>query len=134
MIKHAVRKHFDGIHDETLVTNYFDKLIQVPIRVPPLGTQEVRAYLMLLYVENSTLLPAEKETVRGKVCKQLAETWKGSRVDRAFMEKLGVTYPHDLVAKFDTADRLAPIMTTSTQIAGNPRLIKRFLNALSIRM
>ena len=41
MIKHSVRRHFDGV-DETLATNYFDKLIQVPIRVPPLGTQEVR--------------------------------------------------------------------------------------------
>jgi predicted KAP-like P-loop ATPase len=34
MIKHAVRRHFDGVNDD-LVTNYFDKLIQVPIRVPP---------------------------------------------------------------------------------------------------
>ncbi|WP_213290640.1 P-loop NTPase fold protein [Bradyrhizobium sp. sGM-13] len=54
VIRHAVRRHFDGIVDEGLVTSYFDKLIQVPIRVPPLGTQEVRAYLMLLFVENST--------------------------------------------------------------------------------
>src|SRR5207245_3594585 len=45
MIKHAVRRHFQGVDDE-LVTNYFDKLIQLPIRVPPLGTQEVRAYMM----------------------------------------------------------------------------------------
>ena len=50
MIKHAVRRHFEGVPDDLLVTNYFDKLIQVPIRVPPLGTQEVRAYLMLLFV------------------------------------------------------------------------------------
>ena len=40
MIKHAVRRHFGDVDDE-LVTNYFDKLIQLPIRVPPLGTQEV---------------------------------------------------------------------------------------------
>lgn len=133
MIKHAVRQHFTGV-DETLVTSYFDKLIQVPIRVPPLGTQEVRAYLILLYVENSTLSETDKEAVRAKVCTQLAQTWRGGRVDRAFMEKLGVNFPPELVAKFDTADRLAPIMTTATQIAGNPRLIKRFLNALSIRM
>src|SRR5262249_49120770 len=49
MIKHAVRKHFEGVTDNNLVTSYFDKLIQIPIRVPQLGTQEVRAYLMLLY-------------------------------------------------------------------------------------
>src|SRR5439155_12502089 len=35
MIKHAVRRHFQGVEDDNLVTNYFDKLIQLPIRVPP---------------------------------------------------------------------------------------------------
>jgi predicted KAP-like P-loop ATPase len=134
MIKHAVRQHFTGIEDESLVTNYFDKLIQVPIRVPPLGTQEVRAYLMLLFVENSTLEDDVKEAIRAKVCEQLGQTWRGWRVDRAFMQSLHHNLPAALVAQLDTADRLAPVMTGATQIAGNPRLIKRFLNALSIRL
>lgn len=133
MIKHAVRKHFDGV-EESLVTNYFDKLIQVPIRVPPLGTQEVRAYLMLLFVENSTLDASHKEAIRKKVCDQLGQTWRGKRVDRAFMESIYNGYPSDLLARFESADRLAPLMTSASQIAGNPRLIKRFLNALFIRM
>lgn len=133
MIKHAVRQHFEGVDDE-LATNYFDKLIQIPIRVPPLGTQEVRAYMMLLFVENSELEDDDKETLRAKVCSQLTQTWRGHRVDRAFMETAHENLPSDLVARFDTADRLAPLMTTSSRIAGNPRLIKRFLNALSIRM
>ena len=34
------------------------------------------------------------------------------------------------MVRFDTADRLAPLMTSASRIAGNPRLIKRFLNAL----
>ena len=34
MIKHAVRRHFQDVTDD-LVINYFDKLIQLPIRVPP---------------------------------------------------------------------------------------------------
>ena len=55
MIKHAVKQHFGGLEDETLVTNYFDKLVQIPIRVPALGTQEVRAYMMMLFIENSEL-------------------------------------------------------------------------------
>jgi len=133
MIKHAVRQHFDGV-EEGLVTSYFDKLIQVPIRVPPLGTQEVRAYMMLLFVENSTLAEPDKEAIRKKVCAQLGQSWQGKRVDRAFMATIHSGYPADLIVRFDTADRLAPIMTSASQIAGNPRLIKRFLNALSIRM
>ncbi|MRR53966.1 MAG: ATPase [Deltaproteobacteria bacterium] len=134
MIKHAVRKHFEGVPDDLLVTNYFDKLIQVPIRVPPLGTQEVRAYMMLLFVENSELDDETKEKIRAGVCLQLSQTWQGKRVDRAFVQSLHAEIPSTLIGKFDTADRLAPLMTTASGILGNPRLIKRFLNALAIRM
>ncbi|MGD1083049.1 MAG: P-loop NTPase fold protein [Candidatus Sulfotelmatobacter sp.] len=133
MIKYAVKRHFEGVTDDELVTSYFDKLIQIPIRVPPLGTQEVRAYLMLLFVENSDIDAAEKEKIRAKVCVRLGQTWQGKRVDRAFVQSLG-TLPADLVAQLDTADRLAPLMTKASGITGNPRLIKRFLNALAIRM
>jgi predicted KAP-like P-loop ATPase len=134
MIKHAVRKHFEGVPDDLLVTNYFDKLIQVPIRVPALGTQEVRAYMMLLFVENSVLGEDVKEIIRAGVCQQLRQTWQGKRVDRAFVQSLHDGFPDELIGKFDTADRLAPLMTTASGIVGNPRLIKRFLNALAIRM
>ncbi len=133
MIKNAVRQHFDSVDDE-LVTNYFDKLIQVPIGVPPLGTQEVRAYMMLLYVDNSELPDQDKEEIREGVCKQLGQSWQGHRVDRAFMLGLRNDLPADLLARFESADRLAPLMTTASRISGNPRLIKRFLNALAIRM
>ncbi|MEG0241348.1 MAG: P-loop NTPase fold protein [Pseudomonas sp.] len=134
MIKHAVRKHFSGVPDDFLVTSYFDKLIQVPIRVPPLGTQEVRAYMMMLFLENSALPKEVLENIRLKVRGQLRTTWQGNRVDRAFMQGLYKDYPSELIGKFDTAERLAAVMTSASGIQGNPRLIKRFLNALAIRM
>lgn len=135
MIKLAVRRHFQGMDvKDDLVISYFDKLIQLPIRVPPLGTQEVRAYMMLLYVENSALDENVKEQIRAAICKQLGQTWQGKRVDRAFVQSLHDKFDDELVGQFDTADRLAHLMTTATGIAGNPRLIKRFLNALAIRM
>jgi predicted KAP-like P-loop ATPase len=134
MIRHAVRRHFADVQNETLVTSYFDKLIQIPIRVPPLGTQDVRAYLMMLFVDDSTMQDGDKEDVRAKVCAQLGRTWQGKRVDRAFMQTLGKEFPAELISRFDTADRLAPLMTKASEVSGNPRLIKRFLNALAIRM
>ena len=133
MIKHAVRQHFGNVDDD-LVINYFDKLIQIPIRVPPLGTQEVRAYMMLLFVEAAEIQDDQRESIRESVCTQLAKSWRGERVDRAFMQTVYKDAPAELVARFDTADRLAPLMVSASQIAGNPRLVKRFLNALSIRM
>lgn len=132
MIRHAVRKHFDGVTDE-LVTNYFDKLIQIPIRVPPLGTQEVRAYMALLFIEQSEIAQEAKDSIREKVCQQLSLSWQNKRVDRTFVESIQSDLPPELLARLDTADRLAPLMASASSIAGNPRLVKRFLNALSIR-
>ncbi|WP_136710123.1 P-loop NTPase fold protein [Agromyces sp. H66] len=134
MIKHAVKQHFGGLENDELITNYFDKLVQIPIRVPALGTQEVRAYLMMLFIENSDLDQQEKDTLRSAIAGQLRESWKGKRVDRSFVSNCGITLKPALLARLETAERLAPLMTTAEQIAGNPRLIKRFLNALSIRM
>jgi predicted KAP-like P-loop ATPase len=133
MIKHAVKRHFQGVDDE-LVINYFDKLIQVPIRVPQLGAQEVRAYMMLLYIEEGLLDGAQKEILRQKICERLGQTWRGLRVDAEYVKSLGIAMPHSLQARLDSVDRLATLMTSAKGIAGNPRLIKRFLNALSMRM
>jgi predicted KAP-like P-loop ATPase len=50
------------------------------------------------------------------------------------MQSLHDKFEDGLIGQFDTADRLASLMTTASGIVGNPRLIKRFLNALAIRM
>ena len=135
MIRQAVRMHFQGqTLDDAVVTSYFDKLVQIPIRVPPLGTQEVRAYLMLLFIENSELDAEERERLRQLVCDRLSDSWKGYRVDLRFVLEQMPDCSDSLRANLELADRLAPLMTTARDIAGNPRLIKRFLNTLAIRM
>lgn len=135
MIRHAVRTHFDDVAlNDDLVTNYFDKLIQLPIRVPPLGTHEVRAYLMMLFIDDEASLDAgQKESIRIAVGLRLGETWKGGRVDKAFVSSLVPNCPSGLLNRLALAERIAPILTTSPNVRGNPRLIKRFLNTLSMR-
>jgi predicted KAP-like P-loop ATPase len=135
MIRHAVRAHFKGVDlGDDLVTNYFDKLVQIPLRVPPLGTQDVRTYLFMLFVENSSLANETREEIRLGFCKQLSESWRGNRVDLKYALSLIEECPDDLRVNLELADRIAPLMTTAKQIAGNPRLIKRFLNTLAIRL
>lgn len=133
MIKHAVKKHFSGIEDD-LVTNYFDKLIQVPIRVPPLGTQEVRAYMLMMFIDNSIMAESHKDHLQTKICEQLGKAWQGNRVDINFIKSVCGVLPTELEVKLELADRLAMLMTQAIGIAGNPRLIKRFMNTLSIRL
>ncbi|NEI19772.1 hypothetical protein GUK30_10135 [Rhizobium leguminosarum] len=134
MIKEAVRVHFPGTKvDDDIVISYFDKLIQVPLRVPPLGTNEVKAYLMLLFVESSRIPPAEKEVIRIKVNEQLARSWQGKAIDAEYVQKLIYNCPPALASELELADRLARQMIISPKVNGNPRLIKRFMNTLSIR-
>ena len=134
MIRHAVRCHFAGVENESLVTSYFDKLIQVPIRVPPLGTQDVRAYMMLLFVDNSELDDAVKEKIRDGVCDRLRNSWRGERVDRKFIRVAARSAAGRTRGQAGHGERLAPLMAGALGITGNPRLVKRFLNALSDRM
>jgi len=136
MIRHAVSKHFDGL-DDKLITNYFDKLIQIPIAMPKLGTQDIRAYLSMLYIEASSLNADQKEKLRVGICRQLGQTWAGERVDRTYVreleQKLEISVPPELAVQLDMVDRMAPLMASETAIEANPRLIKRLMNAISIR-
>jgi len=137
MIRNAVRAHFGGadLSDE-LVTSYFDKLIQVPMRVPRLGATEVKAYLMLLLAD----LAKRRGIITEDICEKgyrfissaLSKSWS-SGLSRKMLE---AAYEDDAVKisrEIDLADQLSPLMATADHIAGNPRLIKRFLNNLLIR-
>ena len=56
MIEYAVRQHFPDLPLASgpmpYARNYLEKLIQVPFRIPALGTHETRAYVTLLLVES----------------------------------------------------------------------------------
>lgn len=133
MIKEAVRFHFGNANlDDDLIVNYFDKLIQVPLRVPPLGVNEVRAYMMLLYVDDSNLDHEIKEKIYNSIVDRLSKSWTGDLVNPDFIKKIE-GFPENLGADIDLAARLAPQMVSSPRILGNPRLIKRFMNTVSIR-
>ncbi len=137
MIRQAVRHHFGQIEiSDDLVTSYFDKLIQIPLRVPRLGHAEVKGYLILLFAElevrKNRLLPAVYQRAKEQILGSVKQSW-GSGLSRnsmreAFKDSLGVMEP-----LINLADQIAGILTTAKQIAGNPRLIKRFLNDLNIR-
>lgn len=137
MIRSAVRSHFSKIQiDDELVTSYFDKLIQVPLRVPRLGVSEVKAYLILLFAEQAVKKAVITQEVlseaRGKILETVKKPWLGGLKEQAINEAFGDS-SNLLEKQIDIAEQLAHIMATVEQLAGNPRLIKRFLNNLIIR-
>lgn len=137
MIRNAVRAHFVDVDlSDDLVTSYFDKLIQIPLRVPRLGISEVKGYIMLLFAElaerrgnisKDTLANAEKA-----ILKAVCQYWEG-RLTRKKMEDAFGEEASKVSMEIDLADQLASLMVSANNIAGNPRLIKRFLNNLIIR-
>jgi predicted KAP-like P-loop ATPase len=137
MIRGAVRAHFGEVAiNDDLVTSYFDKLIQVPLRVPRLGVNEVKTYVMLLLAELASrrgTLPAQVlADAQQKILEALKRSWAGG-VTREVLTAAFNQHAVAISSEIDLADQLAAILVTAEQISGNPRLIKRFLNNLMIR-
>jgi len=137
MIRSAVRSHFSNIQiDDELVTSYFDKLIQVPLRVPRLGVSEVKAYLILLFAEQAVKKGVITQKILDKakieILNAVKQPWLGGLKQQSITNAFGDSHS-SLEKEIDIAEQLAHIMATAEQLAGNPRLIKRFLNNLIIR-
>lgn len=137
-IRGAVRVHFAGTGlDDDVATNYFDKLIQVPLRVPRLGPNETKAYTALLFLERAKrsgqLDVASFEAAKVHVEARLRETWTGKAVDLAFLETLVPKEDTELLGLMGLAERLAPLLFSASTVQANPRLIKRFLNTVFLR-
>jgi predicted KAP-like P-loop ATPase len=135
MIRHSVSEHFKTTTTDHLVADYLDKLIQIPVRVPRLGVQEIRSYLFLLFASASDgVTDAQVAQLRETLGDNLRQAWSVEPLSvRQAMAALSVTPPPALAAAFDMADRMAPLLANSSAVGGNPRIIKRLLNTVRIR-
>ena len=136
MIEYAVRQHFPDLPVASgplpYARNYLEKLIQVPFRIPALGAQETRTYVTLLLVQSivgeyhdgfDNLLAKGKDSLR--------EPWHGVGLSQTDVQKVDEGAKDELNSAFVLAQQIAPILAEGTK--GNPRQIKRFLNALLVR-
>jgi len=129
MIRHSVAKHFSDPNARH-VHDYLDKVIQVPFRVPQTGTEDVRAYMYSLFVAKHA--PDQLVTVQALLLKALQESWQGTTFTRDEIAKVAGSAPA-LLDALSVADRMAPILASAPSINGNPRIVKRLLNAITLR-
>lgn len=135
MVRHSVTRFFSDI-DARHVTDYLDKLIQVPIRLPKLGVQEVRAYLLMLFASAAIpeLPAASLEKLRAALEDNLRKAWEAKPLTTvAALSLVGAATDGEIAKAFDTADRLAPLLATTSTVGGNPRVVKRLLNVIRMR-
>lgn len=140
IVRHAIahRYHSQLVGTEAesdsksdLVTDYLEKLIQVPYYLPRLSPSETQTYMALLFCQRDLSQEAFQNCVDAYNL-QLKE------------DRYGVFgYPHirDVVGESNIPVNLARNLVTCASIAplineglkGNPRQIKRFLNAITLR-
>lgn len=102
--------------------HYMEKIVQVPIRVPALSREQTEEYLALLMLADLDRIEDAMERIkmtRPSACERLAE-----RLDDAL--------PEDRQEDIALAQQLTPLLHRQT--VGNPRRLKRFLNAYWLRM
>jgi predicted KAP-like P-loop ATPase len=132
MVRQSVKAFFADI-GERHISDYLDKLIQIPVQVPRLGVREVRAYLFQLLADSAKVPDAEMAALGTLLTENLQSAWKDdpTTVEEA-LRTTGQTETSPLAEVFITADRIAPLLSMAP-VNGNPRLIKRMLNVVRMR-
>lgn len=133
MIRHAVSEHFHDPGDR-LVTDYLDKLIQLPVYVPRPGVLEIRAYLTMLIATRSGCGKDEVAALRAFLIDDLRHSWKdsdGYDVDKV----MGLLGSSDAGVRdqIELGLRMAPMLAQSAKVNGNPRIVKRMMNVVRMR-
>ena len=119
----------DGEEERKLVTDYLEKLIQVPYHLPRLSPAEVETYMSLLFCSKLT------QDEQLKKCLTACESQRTKNRYAVFgygaIEQVFGKLPDDLASALALCAQAAPLITEG--LKGNPRQIKRFLNAFSLR-
>jgi len=138
MIEYAVKNHFPNLPNDKNGTeyakNYLEKLIQVPVRIPALGKIETNVYITLMLLSGVFKDSSDIFSIcRSEADKILSTPWY-EKTD-AFVSLKDLLNKDDyekIEGLLQVASDISTLLCRGTK--GNPRQIKRFLNALSLRL
>lgn len=117
-----------------IVTDYLEKLIQVPYRLPRLSNSDVETYMTLLFCHRD-LSDKDFSGVYDEFIK-FREQDRHSSFNYEKVKKLvngkKSTKQKDVAQQLQMVQQIAPMVTDG--LKGNPRQIKRFLNTFTLRL
>lgn len=119
-VARAIGQRLESTGQPTTARQYLEKIVHIPFRIPALSRERTEEYLALLML-------ADTEEI-GSLVERVRET-RGDA--ESLTARLGELVPSERRNDLTLAERLAPILHRHTQ--GNPRRLKRFLNALWVR-
>ena len=140
IIKHSISMHLklhtfnndsDYLHDsQQIVTDYIEKLIQIPYRLPKLSLSEIETYNNLLFCKT------QLEEDDFKIVYDDYQSFKQSDFYSAYSyghikEKINFDDKPSLSSLLNLSHSMSQMITTI--LKGNPRQTKRFLNTFILR-
>lgn len=129
--RHGTGEPESGTEEYDLVKDYLEKLIQIPYYLPRLSPAEIETYVNLLLCAKH--LPAEEMAA-------VKDLWQSKRQDDSYTAFSlgdvgsalgGKTIPPELEGQLAWSSAVALSITEG--LKGNPRQVKRMLNAMLLR-
>lgn len=132
IMRHAIASRYPEIPGQADIgRDYLEKIVQIPLHIPPLTDSETETYLNLLGCQLYT-----EPTSYQALVNVAANNRKKTALDVAMNYGIALTHlsqvPAPLEAYMTMISRIAPILCRGLQ--GNPRQTKRFMNTLLLRM
>jgi hypothetical protein len=109
-----------------MAREYLEKIVHIPISVPSLGLGDTEAYLAMMLVERH--LPGEADGLKD-IISRCDERRRNAK--ETIFDDLGDLVPEAAKEDVALAGYLAPVLYE--RLGGNPRRLKRFLNAFWVR-
>lgn len=133
IVKHAIGRRYptEQYREFDLSQEYLDKMVQIPYVLPPMDETETESYMYLLFA---------KQLLKQEQFDKLYLAVQQNRMNPKLAQPLNYgiaqsclgTDANALEAVFALIERTASIL--ARHLGGNPRLVKRFLNAFSLRL
>jgi hypothetical protein len=128
LVKAAIARYFDTSQQGgRMAGDYLEKIIQIPITVPALGQGDTEAYLAMMLLDQH--LDGDEDALRA-IAVHCAERRQQGKPE-VFRDMPARALPDAAADDLALAGELAPVLFE--KLDGNPRRLKRFLNAFWVR-
>jgi predicted KAP-like P-loop ATPase len=131
-LEHSVETTDVRREEEGLVQDYLEKLIQVPYQLPRLSPSEIETYINLLACQkllDAPLVAPVLAAWRNTRAQNIYAPFTAEAIQKALPS--GSQLPVALKEHLDWSKAVASVITEG--LKGNPRQVKRMLNAMSLR-